>query len=76
MNCYVKDEAINTIEFKDYCIIAPSIMVNNSGKFINNYSNKKKVKENFEYSSGTNKKFLTIPQIKKTIEQNINLIRF
>ena len=51
-------------------------MVNNSGKFINNYSNNKKVKENFEYSSGTNKKFLTIPQIKKTIEQNINLIRF
>ena len=72
----VKDEAINTIEFKDYYIIAPSIMVNNSGKFINNYSNKKKVKENFEYSSGTNKIFLTIPQIKKTIEQNINLIRF
>ena len=72
----VKDEAINTVEFKDYYTIAPTIMVNNSGKFINNYSNNKKVKENFEYSSGTNKKFLTIPQIKKTIEQNINLIRF
>ena len=35
----VKDEAINTVEFKDYYTIAPTIMVNNSGKFINNYSN-------------------------------------
>ena len=67
----VKDESINTIEFKDYYIIAPSILINTHGKLIKNYSNYKKVKENFEYSSGTNKQFLSIAQIKKTIQQNL-----
>jgi len=67
-----KDASHLTIEFKDHYVISPSI------KFFdlrNNYKiNKlneigKKVKENFEYESGKDQKYLTISQIKKLLSK-------
>ena len=66
-----KDEAVNTIEFKNHYLVKPSI------KFVDqkiNYffsKNKEKgkiVKKDFEYSSSNNFKFLTVMEIKKYIK--------
>jgi UDP-N-acetylglucosamine 4,6-dehydratase/5-epimerase len=66
----VKDEARNTYEIKDSYFILPSTISENKKKlFLKNYR-AKKVKENFEYSSGSNKIFLNINQIKKIISSN------
>ena len=65
-----KDESNKVIEFKKYFIIGPSIVIGT--KKINYQRSKKKeigkkVYKNFEYNSGTNKHFLKISEIKKTI---------
>lgn len=65
---YVKDESRNTYELKNFYFILPSTITENKKKlFLKNFK-AKKVKENFEYCSGTNKIFLNIKQIKKIIK--------
>jgi UDP-N-acetylglucosamine 4,6-dehydratase len=68
-----QDEAHNTLEYKNYFLIKPSI------KFFslkNNYtinSEKEKgktVKKNFEYNSKNNTKFLTVQEIKNYLKKN------
>ena len=65
-------DSVNTLEFKDYYVICPVSSYNNFN--INNYKDKItgkfgiKVSEGFSYSSGTNKKFLSIKEIKKLIK--------
>ena len=65
-------DSVNTLEFKDYYVICPVSSYNNFN--INNYKDKVtgkfgiKVSEGFSYSSGTNKKFLSIKEIKKLIK--------
>jgi len=45
-----------------------AILNNSNKKLLSSYSRAKKVKENFSYSSGNNKKFLNINEIKKLIK--------
>ena len=61
-----KNSSSLTVEFKTFFIITPSISFEKKKNYLK-YKSKigKKVKENFEYSSGTNKLFLTVNQIKK-----------
>ena len=71
-----KDEWDKTIEFKNYFIITPSITFGEK-KRINYFKsisgNKgKKVKIFFEYSSGLNKKFLSIKEISKLNDISID----
>ena len=69
-----KDEYFNTIEFKDYYLIKPSIRF--VDKKINYQISKdgekgKMVVKDFEYSSSNNKKFLSIKELKKFIKNDI-----
>ena len=62
-----RDESINTVEFKDYYLLKPSIKF--IDQKINYLINKDKekgklVSKEFEYSSSTNKKFLSLEQIR------------
>lgn len=56
-----------TLDFKDHYVICPSLESNDFSKFKKNKigENGKKVKENFEYSSDSNSKFLSKDQIIK-----------
>lgn len=56
-----------TLDFKDHYVICPSLVSNGVSKFKKNKigENGKKVKENFEYSSDSNSKFLSKDQIIK-----------
>ena len=65
-----RDSSHLTLEFKKYFLIKPDVVffsINNS--FQKNYLKEKgkKVKDNFEYNSLTNKQYLSINQIKKII---------
>lgn len=60
-------ESRNTVEFKDYYTILPYL----SETEIKNYCKKNKsriVTKNFSYNSGTNKKFLSIKDLKRMIK--------
>jgi UDP-N-acetylglucosamine 4,6-dehydratase len=59
------DESSNTYEFPDHFIILPSQSIL-SAKDSKKFTNRKKVKNNFEYSSNNNK-FLPIEEIKSLI---------
>ena len=70
-----KDEYFNTIEFKDYYLIKPTIRF--VDKKINYLISKegekgKLVEKNFEYSSSNNKKFLSIKELKNFINNEFN----
>tara|TARA_B100001057_G_C22842593_1_gene947685 strand:- start:432 stop:1433 length:1002 start_codon:yes stop_codon:yes gene_type:complete len=62
-----------TIEFKKFFVISPSISFEKKKNYFK-YKNLvgKKVKDNFEYSSGTNQIFLTVDQIKKELRKIFN----
>ena len=66
-----EDSARDTIEFKDYYLIRPSIDFSrgktNNYKINKNNEKGKIVKSNFVYSSDTNPHFLSIQEIKKII---------
>ena len=58
-----KNDAINTLEFKEYYVIYP---------FINQKISKgKRCVKNFSYSSENNKKFLSLLELRKKIKANI-----
>ncbi len=61
-----KEDAPNTIEFKDFYIILPQIKFSNIEY---NYPNAKKVPADFEYHSGNNDRWLTVDEMKKLIEK-------
>jgi UDP-N-acetylglucosamine 4,6-dehydratase len=69
-----QDEYINTIEFKKYFIIRPSIKVIDS--HVNYKINKrgergKLVKENYEYNSENNHKFLNVKSINILLKKEL-----
>jgi UDP-N-acetylglucosamine 4,6-dehydratase (inverting) len=70
-----ESDAINTIEFKDYYVIVPSIRLWNKTKFINESNGEIGIqcKDGFSYNSGTNKHFLTVEELKKLIAENISI---
>ena len=64
-------DSFNTIDIGKYYIILPS----SNKKLINKISQKFKVKKfpkNTSYNSGTNKKFLSIFELRKMIKENID----
>lgn len=61
-----KEDAPNTIEFKDFYIILPQITFKNIDY---NYPNAKKVAPDFEYHSGNNDRWLTIEDMRKLISE-------
>ena len=62
-----KEDAANTIEFKDFYIVLPQInMGDNIAKY---YPNAKKVAPDFEYNSGNNDRWLTIEEMRKLISE-------
>ena len=68
-----KSDAVNTIEFKDYYIIVPSIRMWSKKKFINKNNGEIGIpcKDGFSYNSGTNKHFLTVKVLRKLIDEQI-----
>ncbi len=65
-----KNSSSLTIEFKNFFVISPSISFEKKKNYLK-YKNLigKKVKDNFEYSSGSNRIFLTVKQIKKELSK-------
>lgn len=61
-----KEDAPNTIEFKDFYIILPQISFSGI-KY--DYENAKPVSADFEYHSGNNTKWLSVNDMKKLIEE-------
>jgi len=59
-----KEDAPNTIEFKDFYIILPQIDLE---KIEYKYPNAKRVAPDFEYNSGNNDRWLTVEEMKKLI---------
>tara|TARA_Y100001980_G_C14556646_1_gene349050 strand:- start:4866 stop:5873 length:1008 start_codon:yes stop_codon:yes gene_type:complete len=69
-----KSDALNTIEFKNYYVIMPSIALwdKNQFKMESSKSAGRFCDENFSYDSNTNDNFLTVDQIKNLIAKNFN----
>ena len=69
-----KDESSSVLMFKKYYVITPNYSLANLKKYIRNFKGEKgkKVKKNFEYNSGTNHHYLTVNEIKKLNNSNIN----
>ena len=68
-----KDEAHNTLEYKNYYLIKPSIKfyyLKNNFKVNSENEKGKPVKKNFEYNSKNNSKFLTVQEIKNYLKKN------
>lgn len=61
-----REDAPNTIEFKDFYIILPQIDLENIEYA---YPNAKKVAPDFEYHSGNNDRWLTVDDMKKLISE-------
>ncbi|MDR0555710.1 MAG: UDP-N-acetylglucosamine 4,6-dehydratase (inverting) [Holosporaceae bacterium] len=61
-----KEDARNTLEFKDYFVVLPDIQLNNITSV---YTNCHHVAENFEYDSGKNNRWLTIDEMKKLVSE-------
>ena len=66
-------DSMNTIEFDDYFVIVPEIRLWSKTKFIDQSSGEKgkPCEDGFSYNSETNKKFLTVEEIKKLICENV-----
>ena len=64
-------DSLNTIEFKDYFVIIPSMKLWSTEKFINESSSEKGTpcEDGFSYNSGSNSDFLSTDEIKKLISQ-------
>ena len=61
-----REDAPFTVEFDDFYIILPQINI--SGVW-EHYKDAKRVPQNFEYNSGSNDKWLTIPEMRKLISE-------
>jgi UDP-N-acetylglucosamine 4,6-dehydratase (inverting) len=68
-----ESDAINTIEFKDYYVIVPSIRTWSKKKFINESNGEIGIpcEDGFSYNSGTNKHFLTVEELRRLIDESI-----
>ena len=67
-----QNDAINSIEFKNYYVIAPnSEFIWNKKKYLKFNKLGKSCNSEFTYNSHTNNKFLTIRELKKIIQKYI-----
>lgn len=60
-----REDARNTLEFKDYFVVLPDVNVRHEGYFCTDCS---PVAEDFEYSSGNNSWWLTVEEMQKLVE--------
>lgn len=63
-----REDAPNTIEFKDFYIVLPQIEMENKN-IEEYYPSAKKVSADFEYNSGNNDRWLTIDDMRKLIKE-------
>ena len=65
------DDASHTVEFDDHFVITPSINFLSPVDYKNNLLGEKglPVPSEFEYSSGTNPRFLTVSEIRELLEE-------
>ncbi len=65
------DDASHTVEFEDHFVITPSINFLSPVDYKNNLLGEKgvPVPSEFEYSSGTNPRFLTVSEIRELVEE-------
>jgi UDP-N-acetylglucosamine 4,6-dehydratase len=63
------NDACNTIEYKNGYIILPSFTLYSLKKYITHYK-AKQVKENFQYTSNSSNKYLSILELKKIFNKN------
>lgn len=63
-----KEDAPNTIEFKDFYIVLPQIRMENKD-ITKYYPQAKKVAPDFEYNSGNNDRWLTVEEMRKLISE-------
>ncbi len=63
-----REDAPNTIEFKDFYIVLPQIEMENKN-IEEYYPSAKKVSADFEYNSGNNDRWLTIDDMRKLINE-------
>ena len=68
-------DAMNTIEFDDYFVIVPAIRDWDKSRFVieSNGKKGKQCPDGFSYDSKTNKPYLTIDELKKLIDENVEL---
>ena len=68
-----QSDAINTISFKNYFVIAPNskFIDWNKNKYLKQNKDGKSCPSEFSYDSETNKNFLTVNQLKSLIKKNI-----
>ena len=64
-------ESFSTIDIGDYYVILPESNMDIS-KYKNKFQYCKKVHEGFQYNSGTNKKFLSVSELRTLIKLNID----
>jgi len=64
-------DALNTIEFKDYYVILPSVPIWDVQEFMNAFGGKR-CPCDFKYSSGTNTEWLTVEQIRELIRLHVD----
>lgn len=65
------NDSLHTIENSKYFIILPSLENEKINKYLKHYS-AKKTKKPFSYNSETNKKFLSVKELKLLIQKNIS----
>jgi UDP-N-acetylglucosamine 4,6-dehydratase len=65
------DDARYTIEYKNHYLIIPSIKLNINNSYLQNILKEKgkKVKDLFEYNSGTNKDYLSVGKIERFLKK-------
>jgi len=64
-------DALNSIEFKDYFVILPTIEFWNINKFMETF-NGKRCSDGFKYNSGTNTEYLTVEDIRELIQKHVD----
>jgi len=67
-------DAINTVEFDDYYVILPSSILWDIDKFMkgSNSTPGKKCDYSFSYNSGTNKRFLSVEELRQLIKDQVH----
>lgn len=64
-------DAINTIEFKEYFVILPSMGLWDVNKFMQEFDGKA-CPANFAYNSGTNNEWLSVEQLRDLIREHVD----
>ncbi|MRR52617.1 MAG: UDP-N-acetylglucosamine 4,6-dehydratase (inverting), partial [Rhodocyclaceae bacterium] len=64
-------DAINTIEFRDYFVILPSMPLWDTEQFMQNFDGRH-CADGFAYNSGTNTDWLSVEQLRELIYTHLN----